>query len=101
MPVLKKKLSEAEFNQIVRDPRLSMKERGMLATLQAMSIGEEFSIEEMAKEVPDGYSSLLSMVRSLQMAGFVERRHVHGEDGHRNHTEYSLWADDWMSRHGE
>lgn len=93
MPVLKKKLSDDQFKIAVNDKRLPLKVRGMLATLQTMPTGTEFTLEELSDNMPDGYTSLLSYVRQLEVAGYLERVRIYGEQGHITHTEYLLFCD--------
>ena len=94
MPILTKKLEDGQLMSAMSDPRVPMKARGMLATLQNMEVGEEFTLEGMANAVPDGYTAILSAVRTLEDLGYLERRSIYGERGHITHSEYLLFADD-------
>lgn len=91
MPVLMRKLKSHEFADAMSDDRMNMKTRGMLATLQSMDVGEKFTIEEMAENVPDGYPLLLSTVRNLENLGYVERVRVYGDRGYLTGSQYFLY----------
>lgn len=92
MPVIGKRLSDGQFVAAMKDGRLPMKARGMLATLQTMDEGETFSVEEMAEGVKDGYTTLLGVLRTLERVGYLERRRVYNSKGVIDHSEYILRA---------
>lgn len=93
MPMIRQKLNAHKFFDAMKDERLSMKARGVLATLQAMDVGKHFTLEEIAEHVPDSYPVILSNVRELEKLGYLERRRVYGEDGYMTGTEYLLFND--------
>lgn len=92
MPQMKKKLTANEFFNAVSDEKMPMKIRGTLATLQSMEIGEDFTLEQLAETVPDGYTSILSYVRALERMGYLERTSVRNERGNVTHSEYRLYC---------
>lgn len=93
MPVLTQKMTDEQFTAAIRDSELSMKERGILATLQAMPLGEHFTVEEMADAVRDGYPSIIVGIRSLESCGYLVRKRIRDERGHVQGSEYRLYND--------
>lgn len=92
MPVLKQKMTQKEFSNALQDARLNLKTRGILATLQTMEIGAEFTLEGLAECMPDSYPIILRCVRDLERCGYVERRGVY-EGGYKTGSEYRLCND--------
>lgn len=93
MPVLTQKMTNEQFFMAVQDYELGMKERGILATLQAMPLGERFTVEGIAEAVRDGYPSILSGIRALESCGYLYRERIRDERGHVQGSEYRLYND--------
>lgn len=93
MPVLKQKMSAEEFADAMSDSSLSMKQRGILATLQNMPLDAEFTLEGIAESVADGYPSILSGIRALELGGYIDRIRLRDECGHVKGSEYRLYRD--------
>lgn len=93
MPVLKQKMSADDFASAMADSNLSMKQRGILATLQAMPLDIEFTLEDIAESVTDGYPSILSGVRALELSGYLDRVRLRDAGGHVKGSEYRLYRD--------
>ncbi len=67
---------------IMKDPDLSLKERGMLITLYSLPEDWRFSVEGMAKILKDGVSSIKSTLTELVAKGYVEKRRSRTKEGH-------------------
>ena len=67
--------------EILRDPNLSMKERGLLCTFYSFPENWHFSLEGMKRILLDGISSIRSVYQNLLRKGYVEERRNRSGDG--------------------
>lgn len=93
MPVVRQKLTAQQFFDAMHDERLGIKARGVLATLQTMEEGREFTLQELAESLPDSYPVILSNVRELENLGYLGRKSIYGENGRKCGSEYRLFND--------
>ena len=59
-------------NEVFRDERLNLTDRGLLMTLMSLPANWDFSVEGMSKILPDGKSRIKSSVRRLEEFGYIE-----------------------------
>lgn len=86
MPIIRKKLShEYRFTQVpnewIRDRRLSLKAKGLLAQLLSHASGWEVSIERLASVNNCGKDLIRSAVEELETAGYLQRLEQSRESG--------------------
>lgn len=86
MPIIRKKLShEYRFTQVpnewIRDRRLSLKAKGLLAQLLSHASGWEVSIERLASVNNCGKDLIRSAVEELETNGYLERLDQSREGG--------------------
>lgn len=93
MPTLRQKMTASEFFNALNDKRLSLKDRGVLATLQTMELGSEFSLEGISENIPDSYPVVLRSVRNLEDCGYIDRKGIYGDKGYKIGSEYRLVND--------
>ena len=67
--------------EILRDPDLSMKERGLLCTFYSFREDWHFSLEGMTRILCDGISSIKSAFNSLLAKGYVVKKRTRTEMG--------------------
>jgi helix-turn-helix protein len=68
-------------NVVLRDQRLSWKARGLMAYLLSHLDGWQADAETLAQQGPDGRTTILSALKELQTAGYIERRKHQVERG--------------------
>ena len=68
-------------NSVLRDEKLSMKDRGVLCTLCSLPDGWDFSIAGLSSIVPDGVDAIRKSIINLENAGYIERRKTRGKNG--------------------
>lgn len=93
MPIMKQTLTAKQLMKSVADPRLTIKDCGMLAILSSFKVGEEFTLEGLAEYHPDGYTTFLTYIRRLEELGYLDRRNVYDSKGRISHSEYRLYCD--------
>lgn len=59
-------------NEVFRDERLNLTDRGLLVTLMSLPANWEFSVEGMTKILPDGKSRIKSSLKRLEDFGYIE-----------------------------
>lgn len=59
-------------NEIFRDERLNLTDRGLLMTLMSLPVNWDFSVEGMSKILPDGKSRIKSSMKRLEEFGYIE-----------------------------
>ena len=84
MAVLKNK-TQKNFtmisNNILRDNKLRMTDRGTLCTICSLPDGWNFSVAGLSAIVPDGKSALSSSLKRLEEIGYLRRKTIHGKQG--------------------
>jgi len=68
-------------NGVLRDPRLSLKARGLLVQLLSHEDGWQQSVAYCARECRDGRDSIKAAFRELEQAGYAQRRRRKGPGG--------------------
>lgn len=59
-------------NEVFRDERLNLTDRGLLMTLMSLPVNWDFSVEGMSKILPDGKSKIKSSMKRLEKFGYIE-----------------------------
>lgn len=68
-------------NNVLRDKRLSLKDRGLLCTLYGLPDNWEFSLAGLSKLVPDGVDGIRASMVKLENVGYVHRNVSRGKSG--------------------
>ena len=68
-------------NEVLRDERLNLTDRGLLVTLMSLPENWDFSIEGMTKILPDGKSRIKSSLNRLEEFGYIEIAQERNEAG--------------------
>lgn len=76
--------------EILMDPNLSMKERGLLCTLYSFREDWHYSSEGLAKILCDGISAIKNTFRSLSRKGYVITKRNRSENGYFSEMELYL-----------
>ena len=92
---IKKEKCEKPYSIIpgeyLRNPDLSFKERGMMATLYSLPENWVFTIEGLAATVNDGISVTRSTFKKLGKKGYIRQHTVRGADGRFVRTDLELF----------
>lgn len=85
---------ERDFVQIpnawLRDARLSLRARGLLAQLMTHSAGWHITIASLQRSGPEGRDAIRGAVQELVSAGYLARRQTQGAHGRFNEIEYEI-----------
>lgn len=77
-------------NEAVRDSSLSFKARGILVYLMSHSDGWQINVSYLAKSGNCGRDAVLSGLKELREAGYLEMTKVRNERGQLSNWEYSV-----------
>ena len=93
--VLKDKPFTVLDNEALRDPRLSLKARGLLCTCMSLPPDWNFSIRGLATVCKEGRDAIAAALTELERAGYLRRNRIQGrgEDGTFGGTEYVFFED--------
>lgn len=80
-------------NVHLRDSRLSLKAKGLLAMILSLPDDWKYSIEGLAAISKESRSSINSGLRELEAAGYLTRRQLRDEKGHMTNTEYTIYEE--------
>ena len=79
-------------NGFLRDRSLSLKARGLMATILSLPDGWRFSVQGFAAILPDGRTAIESAVKELEGAGYIVRRpQGRGHDGCMLSVEWEIY----------
>lgn len=78
-------------NEALRDKRLSLKARGLLAYCLSLPDTWDFSIEGLAVTTGAGVDAIRTGVKELEKAGYLIRHRERKQDGRYGAMEYSLY----------
>lgn len=68
-------------NDVFRDTRLNLTDRGLLTTLMSLKADWEFTVEEMAAILPDGRGKIKSSLKRLEGLGYITVLHERERNG--------------------
>lgn len=93
--VLKDKPFTVLDNETLRDPRLSLKARGLLCTCMSLPPDWNFSIRGLASVCKEGRDAIAAALTELEHAGYLRRNRIQGrsENGTFGGTEYVFFED--------
>jgi len=77
-------------NQWARDPKLSLKAKGLLIYLLSHREGYRLPMEQVIAEVADGKASVYASVRELIERGYLERRQRRAAGGRVGEVDYYI-----------
>lgn len=80
-------------NALLRDSRLSLKAKGLLAVMLSVPDGRTYSMKQVESVSDDGRDAHRSAMRELEAAGYVTRRQTRSEGGKLGEAEYSVTDD--------
>jgi hypothetical protein len=78
-------------NDMLNDPELSFKAKGLLSYLLAQSDEWEVYQSQLAELGPDGEASVRSGLKELREQGYLERNRLHADDGTFDGYEYIVY----------
>lgn len=68
-------------NDVFRDTRLNLTDRGLLTTLMSLKADWEFTVEGMAAILPDGRGKIKSSLKRLEGLGYITVLHERERNG--------------------
>ena len=77
----------------LRDERLSLKAKGLLAMILSLPDDWKYSIEGLASISKESRSSINSGLKELEAAGYLIRRQLRDDKGHLANTEYTIYEE--------
>ena len=80
-------------NDLLEDPSLSLKAKGLMAYLLSRSDKWEVYQAQLETIGPDGEHAVRTALQELRNAGYVERNRLHNESGQFDGYEYLLFED--------
>lgn len=80
-------------NVALRDPRLSLRARGLLVTCLSLPPDWSFSVRGLAALCKEGKDAVGSALIELEKAGYLRRNQMHGEGGAFGCTEYVFYEE--------
>lgn len=80
-------------NELLNNPEISLKAKGLFALLQSKPDGWSFSIERIAKQASEGKSAIRSAIKELEEHGYLARKAAKTDKGTWNGYEYTLFAE--------
>lgn len=78
-------------SDILKNPELKLKERGLLITLLSLPDNWEFSLEGLCMILPDGKASIRTSLQILEELGYIVRRRLRNEQGQLTGTEWEVY----------
>ena len=68
-------------NEVFRDVRLNLTDRGLLTTLMSLKPNWDFTVEGMAAILPDGRNRIKNSLKRLERLGYITVVHEREENG--------------------
>lgn len=78
-------------NETLRDKRLTLKARGLLAFCLSLPDTWEYSVEGLARATGEGRDSIKSALKELEAGGYLIRQQARNEQGKLAGMEYTLF----------
>ena len=78
-------------NDLLNNPDISLKAKGLFAYIQSKPDDWSFSVERIANQVKDGIASVRTAIKELENAGYLERIPAKKEDGTWDGYDYILY----------
>lgn len=77
-------------NALIRDPRLSLKTKGLFAVLASLPEDWKYSISGLSTVAGVGRDAIRTALKELEKAGYLTRRQEHSEGGHFSGCVYEI-----------
>ena len=77
-------------NAVLKDKRLSLKARGLIAFMLSLPSEWNFSVQGLMKATGAGRDAIRTGLQELEKYGYLERVQIHGADGNFVGTDYIL-----------
>jgi hypothetical protein len=77
-------------NDILNNPNLSLKAKGLFCFIQSKPDDWDFSIERIATQTNDGTESIRTAIHELEKAGYLSRKQSRDDTGRMDGYEYTL-----------
>ncbi|WP_195278932.1 helix-turn-helix domain-containing protein [Clostridium sp. J1101437_171009_A5] len=77
-------------NGVLRDPRLSLKTKGLFAVISSLPEDWRYSVSGLASYCGVGRDAIRSALKELEAAGYLTREQLHGERGKFGGNAYVL-----------
>ena len=77
-------------NELLNDPNISLKAKGLFAYLQSKPDGWSFSREKISRQTKDGRDSISSALQELEENGYLQRIQVRNQNGIFTGYDYVL-----------
>lgn len=87
-------------NAAMRDERISIEARGLLALLMTYADDWTFVVDHLQQVAGCGRDKMRGMLKELEAAGYVIRQVLRGEGGHLAGTEWMIVDDPAAAAHG-
>lgn len=78
-------------SDILKNPDLKLKERGLLITLLSLPDNWNFSLEGLCMILPDGKAAIRTSLQILEELGYIVRRRLRNEQGQLTGTEWEVY----------
>jgi hypothetical protein len=79
-------------NDVLNNPDVSLKAKGLFAFIQSKPDGWKFSVERIALQTKDGIESIRTAMKELEEAGYLKRTPLKNEEGKWDGYNYVLSA---------
>ena len=80
-------------NVHLRDKKLSLKAKGLLAMILTLPEDWHYSVDGLAAISKESRASINSGLKELEKAGYLIRRQLRDEKGHLTNTEYTIYEE--------
>ena len=77
-------------NEILRNKKLGMKERGLLITLISLPDGWNFSVQGLVSILPEGKTAIQAGIHKLEEMGYIRRTLAKEENGHFSGYDWEI-----------
>jgi len=86
---IEKKYGQAP-NELLNDPNISLRAKGLFTFLQSKPDGWSFSINRISQQTSDGETSVRSAIKELEEGGYLKRESTRKKDGKWDGYDYIL-----------
>lgn len=80
-------------NVHLRDPRMSLKSKGLLSFMLSLPESWDYTVRGLSTVVKDGESSISSALKELEALGYLIRKRQRDENGRVRSTEYNIYEE--------
>lgn len=80
-------------NVHLKDPRMSLKSKGLLSFMLSLPETWDYTIRGLSMVVKDGESSISSALKELEALGYLVRKRQRDENGRVKSTEYNIYEE--------